>query len=103
MKGWRLAIGLGLFGASVLASEPVGGPESELSLELLEFLGEYGNDQGELELPDDFDGTLASPDEVTEPAAASVNGKASGTTSIAPSPTAPTPTANPKLAVESKQ
>lgn len=62
MKGWRLATVLGVLSAGVLASEPAGGPEAELSLELLEFLGEYGNDQGELNLPDDFDEALAEPD-----------------------------------------
>ena len=100
MKGWRLAIGLGLFGATVLASEPVGGPESELSLELLEFLGEYGNDQGELELPEDFDDTLATPDDVAEQAAPP---SGETTTPAAKAPAVPTLTAQPKLAVESKQ
>lgn len=69
MRGWRSAILLGLCSSALLASEPAGGPDSELSLELLEFLGEYGNDQGDLNLPDDFDSALAQPAEPDEPAA----------------------------------
>ncbi|NQD35527.1 hypothetical protein HPT27_00740 [Permianibacter sp. IMCC34836] len=68
MRGWRLAMLLGLFSSGLLASEAAGGPDAELSLELLEFLGEYGNDQGELNLPDDFDSALVQPADADEPA-----------------------------------
>lgn len=61
MNGWRMASMLGLFSSALLASEPAASPETELSLELLEFLGEYGNAEGELELPDDFDQALNEP------------------------------------------
>lgn len=61
MNAWRLAAVLLTATASVLAAEPAGGVEAELSLELLEFLGEYGTGDGELALPDDFDAALAEP------------------------------------------
>lgn len=83
MNGWRLAVTLGVFSAGVLASEPTGGPETELSLELLEFLADYGNDEGELELPEDFDEALATPEAVANelPAPASDTGSKAKPTS----------------------
>lgn len=58
MNGWRCTAMLALLSTGALAAEPAGGPAAELSLELLEFLGEYGNDSGELELPADLDAAL---------------------------------------------
>ncbi|MFN4289734.1 MAG: hypothetical protein ACK4E7_02500 [Permianibacter sp.] len=72
MNAWRLAAVLLTTTASVLAAEPAGGPEAELSLELLEFLGEYGTNDGELALPEDFDAALVDP---AEPAALDPAGK----------------------------
>lgn len=69
MNAWRLAAVLLTTTASVLAAEPAGGPEAELSLELLEFLGEYGTGDGELALPEDFDAALVDPAAPDEPAA----------------------------------
>ena len=63
MKAWRLAALLLTMATGALAAEPAGGPDAELSLELLEFLGEYGTTDGELALPEDFDAALAEPDE----------------------------------------
>jgi len=55
MTRWHLAAVLAMFSSALKAAEPVSDPDAELSLELLEFLGEYGTEQGELELPDASD------------------------------------------------
>lgn len=65
MNGWRCTAMLALLSAGALAAEPAGGPAAELSLELLEFLGEYGNDSGELELPADLDAALVDAETAT--------------------------------------
>jgi len=51
LKAGLLSIGLLSTGGDLAAAEPPPASDDEPSLELLEFLADYGSDSGELELP----------------------------------------------------